>query len=95
MIHHQKGDRKKHRVKGAERQEPVFWSSWKKTERLGPWWGPHVPHGTKNALTGISSSVLAANCVMGLWGITKMCFGASGLTSQKAIACKAKQYFPS
>lgn len=35
---------------------------------------------------GMSSSVLADNCIRGFLGITKMCFGAAGLTSRKATA---------
>lgn len=38
----------------------------------------------------MSSSVLDDSCISGFRGITRICLGATGLTSRKATACRSK-----
>ena len=44
----------------------------------------------KDIHTGMSSSVLDDSCISCFRGITRMCLGATGLTSRKATACQSK-----
>ena len=44
----------------------------------------------KDIHTGMSSSVLDDSCISGFRGITRVCLGATGLTSRKATACQSK-----